>query len=237
MTNREIAQPRQPIQGLTANQLEWPISDLKLLMKDTRRSTSGSCDFLLEARAAREKARAGTKGFFLEPELSEDTVEFLKKNRPPTRFFNPQALEFLKPEPKVKFDHERGEKGEYEWWCFSAKIPDKKGYNLLLRLTRGKVPWLCAIEPYLIVSFFPAAYAGGNIIFSPHIENPICPTYGWRDEPNDKQTGISNQKKWEKKIIDGLGLKKHVVNQGLNFEVDNLDVKNVKISLKNPPGK
>ena len=243
--NAEKVKVNNPIEGLTADKVNWSLFDryvgersspkcvqlppLIESIEDVERRALTGVDFYLEALTAREKVKSGTEGYFLEPEFSTDVVEFLKKNRPQTRFFNPQDILFLKSEPGVKFYHEQGKKAECEYWRFATKPFNIEESSLFLTLSRGKVPWLRETEPYLIVSFFPVAYADGNVIFSPHVENSLSPFYLERTEPNDTQVYTSDHKKWEKKIIDGLGLKKHVVKQELKFEVNELDV---KISLK-----
>lgn len=246
--NAEKERVNSPIEGLTADKVNWHLFDryanersnpncmqlpplIESIEDVERRALTGN-DFYLEALTAREKVEPRTEGYFLGLEFSTDAVEFLKKNRPQTRFFNPQDILFLKSESGVKFYHEQGKKAEYEYWRFATKpfnIDNIEKSSLFLTLSRGKVPWLHETEPYLIVTFFPAAYADGNVIFSPHVKNFLSPLYLERTEPNGTQVYTSDHKKWEKKIIDGLGLKKHVVKQELRFEVNNLDV---KISLK-----
>jgi hypothetical protein len=220
-----------PIKGLAADQITGPVDNLDFYLKDIRPSTSGSCDLYREAIAAREKVHPGSKGHHLEPAFSEDVIIFFKENRPRARLFLPGEIAFLKSMPGVEFEYEQGEKdgNKYEWWSFTSKLPDNQ-VSLHLSLNQGEVPWYFDRDPYLVVTYFPAKYDNGKVIFTPHVENDMCPSYGWKTEANGTtKSEISDHKKWEKIIIDGLGLKQHVVKQELNFQINDFDV---RISLK-----
>lgn len=139
---------------------------------------SSQSDFYMEAYNARLECVDGKSSeLFISPRnvsKSKKLENFLKKNRPPVRFYNPEEIALLvaqNPNSGIKVNYR--EHDHYREWEFildskktgvtndSLKTTGKKA----ITLTRGECDH---VEPFLVVGY-PARYEREKIIFYPKI--------------------------------------------------------------------
>lgn len=214
---------QSPIKRLTVDQVNWSLYKDSHSARESLKEGLSRFDFYVEAHQARveqlgyEQAQWLLSLVPLSIKKTDEMQAFLKKNRPPTLFFEPQGIAaLLTPDSDIVVLHEKivnPEKNEnYERWEFALN-PKKYIVSIDLSnpwdrqtvtLTRGDLGEYAYSEPYLKVKFL-ANYKKGRVIFYPEIDI----TYG----------DSIPRKKIEKQMIKLLGLKQHVVHRKLSFTV------------------
>lgn len=207
----EALRTPQPITGLTLDQvlLLMPVFS-QISARERFEKSTESHDFYSEAYEARRKIAGKQYTGILDKSESPELKDFLKRNRPPTLFFEPQQIAtLLTPDSDITVYHEKSD--TFERWKFTLNpkkftvssdwtSPDRKQ---TITLVRGKPPKYEKEEPYLVIDF-PARYDGSTIIFYPNIKI----TYG----------DTIPREKLEQAMIKLLGLKEHSVPQQLEFK-------------------
>lgn len=210
----EALRTPQPITGLTLDQvlpLVFKSEFSQILAREKFENSTTDYDFYFEASEARKEIAGKQYTSLLDKSESPELKDFLKRNRPPTLFFEPQQIAgLLTPDYDITVNHEKSD--TFEKWEFTLNpkkftvssdwtSPDTKQ---TITIVRGKPPKYEKEEPYLVIDF-PARCDMSTITFYPHIKI----TYG----------DAIPREKLEQTMIKLLGLKEYSVAQQLEFKV------------------